>query len=203
MAWRAHQTGLSPLLPIYYEDQSPAAFRCPDEYFFGSELIAAPITSPANPHTGRARKRVWLPAGTGTTSSPASRFPEVAGIRSAPHWKTSLSLRKLVRSFHLPGNPSGAESQIQTKWSSTFSQARIIVLSCMKTMERLLPIRKANMHSLLLRWSRAVTCSPSPSTPWRVPSTWCPSNALTTSTSAELMNGFQALTLASYDPGTA
>jgi alpha-glucosidase (family GH31 glycosyl hydrolase) len=64
MAWRAHQTGLAPVLPIYYGDVSPAAFSCPDEYFFGSELIAAPITSPAGPVTGRAKKRVWLPAGT-------------------------------------------------------------------------------------------------------------------------------------------
>jgi alpha-glucosidase (family GH31 glycosyl hydrolase) len=64
MAWRAYQTGLAPVLPIYYADVSPAAFSCPDEYFFGSELIAAPITSPAGPVTGRAKKRVWLPAGT-------------------------------------------------------------------------------------------------------------------------------------------
>lgn len=64
MAWRAHQTGLAPVLPIYYGDVSPAAFSCPDEYFFGSELLAAPVTSPAKPATGRAQKRVWLPAGT-------------------------------------------------------------------------------------------------------------------------------------------
>jgi alpha-glucosidase (family GH31 glycosyl hydrolase) len=63
MAWRAHQTGLAPVLPIYYADVSPAAFSCSDEYFFGSELIAAPITSPTGPVTGRAKKRVWLPAG--------------------------------------------------------------------------------------------------------------------------------------------
>ncbi len=63
MAWRAHQTGLAPVLPIYYMDDSPEAYECPDEYFFGSELIAAPIISAAAASTGRARKKVWLPAG--------------------------------------------------------------------------------------------------------------------------------------------
>ncbi len=64
MAWRAHQTGLAPVLPIYYADVSPQAFSCPDEYFFGSEMIAAPIVSPTSRATGLAKKRVWLPAGT-------------------------------------------------------------------------------------------------------------------------------------------
>lgn len=65
MAWRAHQTGISLVTPMYYGDNSNAsAFEAKDQYYFGSELIVAPITAPSNPKTGLAAKRVWFPAGT-------------------------------------------------------------------------------------------------------------------------------------------
>jgi alpha-glucosidase (family GH31 glycosyl hydrolase) len=65
MAWRAHQTGISLVTPMYYGDMLDAsAFEAKDQYYFGSELIVAPITHPSNPKTGLASKRVWLPAGT-------------------------------------------------------------------------------------------------------------------------------------------
>jgi alpha-glucosidase (family GH31 glycosyl hydrolase) len=61
MAWRAYQTGLAPVLPMYYGDNSKAAFACPDQYFFGTELIAAPVVKPARRANGSTRQRVWLP----------------------------------------------------------------------------------------------------------------------------------------------
>ena len=65
MAWRAHQTGISLVTPMYYLDNSNAsAFEAQDQYFFGSELIVAPITAPSDPKTGLASTRVWLPSGT-------------------------------------------------------------------------------------------------------------------------------------------
>jgi alpha-glucosidase (family GH31 glycosyl hydrolase) len=65
MAWRGYQTGISLVTPMYYGDVSDAAaYEAHDQYFFGSELIAAPITAPADPKTGVAVKRVWLPIGT-------------------------------------------------------------------------------------------------------------------------------------------
>jgi len=65
MAWRAHQTGISLVTPMYYADNSNAsAFDAHDQYYFGSELIAAPITRPSDPQTGFAVKRIWFPAGT-------------------------------------------------------------------------------------------------------------------------------------------
>ena len=64
MAWRAHQTGISLVTPMYYADDANAsAYEAQDQYFFGSELIVAPITAPADPKTGFASKRVWLPPG--------------------------------------------------------------------------------------------------------------------------------------------
>jgi alpha-glucosidase (family GH31 glycosyl hydrolase) len=63
MAWRAHRTGLAPILPMYYGDACAAAFACPDQYLFGSEMVAAPVLRPARRSTGLARQQVWLPAG--------------------------------------------------------------------------------------------------------------------------------------------
>jgi alpha-glucosidase (family GH31 glycosyl hydrolase) len=64
MAWRAHQTGISLVTPMYFgENSNASAYEAQDQYFFGSELIVAPITTPADPKTGFASKRVWLPPG--------------------------------------------------------------------------------------------------------------------------------------------
>jgi len=64
MAWRAHQTGISLVTPMYYAENSNAsAFEAQDQYFFGSELLAAPITAPSDPKTGFAAKKLWLPSG--------------------------------------------------------------------------------------------------------------------------------------------
>lgn len=64
MAWRAHQTGISLVTPMYYGNMEDAsAFEAQDQYFFGSELVVAPITERAHPKTGLATKKVWLPPG--------------------------------------------------------------------------------------------------------------------------------------------
>ena len=64
MAWRAHQTGISLVTPMYYGNwEEHAAFEAKGQYYFGTELIAAPVTEPGNPRTGLSVKRVWLPSG--------------------------------------------------------------------------------------------------------------------------------------------
>jgi len=68
MAWRAHRTGISLITPMYYErsedNSNASAFEAQDQYFFGSELIVAPIIAPSDPKTGLATKQVWFPSGT-------------------------------------------------------------------------------------------------------------------------------------------
>ena len=67
MAWRAHCESLPLMLPMYYEyPECEAAYHCPQQYLFGSELIAAPFTEPADAETGLSRQVVWLPEGTWT-----------------------------------------------------------------------------------------------------------------------------------------
>jgi hypothetical protein len=50
---------------MYYDyPEEEDAYRCPQQYAFGTELIAAPFTTPLDPDTRLSRQQVWLPAGT-------------------------------------------------------------------------------------------------------------------------------------------
>lgn len=64
MSWINATDDIPPFRPMYhdYPDQDEA-YACPQQYLFGSELIAAPFTSPADPDTRMARQVVWLPEG--------------------------------------------------------------------------------------------------------------------------------------------
>ncbi len=64
MAWRNHVESIPLVRPMYYEyPMDEQAYHCPDQYLFGSELIAAPFIAPADPDTRLSRQVVWLPAG--------------------------------------------------------------------------------------------------------------------------------------------
>ena len=64
MAWRNHVEGLPLVTPLYYEyPAAEAAYHCPQQYRFGTELIVAPFTSPLDPDTRLSRQQVWLPDG--------------------------------------------------------------------------------------------------------------------------------------------
>lgn len=64
MAWLDHSAGLALVRPMYYDyPELEPAYHCPQQYLFGTELVAAPFTSPAHPETGLARQEIWLPGG--------------------------------------------------------------------------------------------------------------------------------------------
>jgi hypothetical protein len=64
MAWRNTQSALPLVTPMYYSHpESPEAYQCPQQYWFGSELVAAPFTRPSAMDTGLASQSVWLPVG--------------------------------------------------------------------------------------------------------------------------------------------
>ncbi|KRE58844.1 glycoside hydrolase family 31 protein [Phycicoccus sp. Soil748] len=70
---RAHE-GRPVVEPMYYSHpDEPAAYSVPNQFMFGTELLVAPITTPADRETGLARVKAWLPEGewvdvfTGTT----------------------------------------------------------------------------------------------------------------------------------------
>lgn len=63
-AWDNYREGVLPIRPMYhlYPDEKDA-YLCPDQYYFGSELIAAPFVTPRHEDTRLSRQLVWLPEG--------------------------------------------------------------------------------------------------------------------------------------------
>jgi hypothetical protein len=63
-AWQAHARGDMPVRPMYHlHPEQEAAYYCPNQYYFGSELLAAPYTSPRDPDTRLSLRPLWLPEG--------------------------------------------------------------------------------------------------------------------------------------------
>ena len=64
MNYRCHSE-LAPLVqPMYYSHpKCGGAYEAANQYWFGSELMAAPITQPDDPVSGTGSTQVWLPDG--------------------------------------------------------------------------------------------------------------------------------------------
>lgn len=63
-SWRNHTEHIPPIRPLYHDyPDTEAAYYCPQQYTFGSELIVAPYVEPADPDTRLSRQVVWLPPG--------------------------------------------------------------------------------------------------------------------------------------------
>ena len=64
MAWRNSSLGFPLIRPMYhlYPEQEEA-YSCPNQYTFGSELIAAPYITPRVQDIGMSRQVIWLPEG--------------------------------------------------------------------------------------------------------------------------------------------
>lgn len=65
MNHRAASDGRSLVEPLYHRwPSADEAYDQPNQFLFGSELVVAPLTTPADPRTRLAAVRAWLPAGT-------------------------------------------------------------------------------------------------------------------------------------------
>jgi len=62
-SYQAREKAISLIRPMYYESQKDQAYRVPDQYYFGSELLAAPFLDPADEMTELSKQTVWLPEG--------------------------------------------------------------------------------------------------------------------------------------------
>ncbi|WP_296140601.1 TIM-barrel domain-containing protein [uncultured Tessaracoccus sp.] len=60
---RAHLDGRSLVEPTYFADLAHEAYHYLDQYLFGSELLVAPITAPADPVSRLGAIDAWLPEG--------------------------------------------------------------------------------------------------------------------------------------------
>lgn len=64
LARRNVETGLSVCYPMYYDyPETPDAYVARYQYFFGDQMIAAPIVHPCDSETGMAFEDVWIPEG--------------------------------------------------------------------------------------------------------------------------------------------
>lgn len=64
MAWRDHTQAAPLIQPMYYSHpEHDEAYECGQQYWFGSELIAAPFTTPPDVDTRLSKQTVWLPPG--------------------------------------------------------------------------------------------------------------------------------------------
>ena len=64
MSWRNHTESVPPITPMYYNHpEERDAYTHPSQYYYGSELVAAPFITPKDEAVGMSRKVVWLPEG--------------------------------------------------------------------------------------------------------------------------------------------
>ncbi|MCQ2470845.1 MAG: DUF5110 domain-containing protein [Clostridia bacterium] len=64
MNYRCHKSGTPLVEPMYYSfPEENEAYNCKNQFYFGSEMIVAPITSKCDKHTLTACSDVWLPEG--------------------------------------------------------------------------------------------------------------------------------------------
>lgn len=65
MNYRTYQEDIPLVLPMYYHNpEREEAYQVPNEYEFGSQLLAAPVTSKRIDRLNVAKVKVWLPEGT-------------------------------------------------------------------------------------------------------------------------------------------
>jgi alpha-glucosidase (family GH31 glycosyl hydrolase) len=63
-ARRTYDTGVAFLRPLYYDwPEEDAAYTSKNEYLFGEQMLAAPVTAAADKVTGLSAEKVWLPKG--------------------------------------------------------------------------------------------------------------------------------------------
>jgi alpha-glucosidase len=63
-ARRTYDTGVAFVRPLYYDwPEKNAAYTSKGEYMFGDEMLAAPVTAPADKASELATETVWLPKG--------------------------------------------------------------------------------------------------------------------------------------------
>jgi alpha-glucosidase len=63
-ARKTYETGVAFLHPLYYDwPEEDQAYQSKSEYVFGDQMLAAPVTAPADKASGLATEQLWLPPG--------------------------------------------------------------------------------------------------------------------------------------------
>ncbi len=71
----AYDSGVSMVHPLYYDyPENEEAYEFGDEYFFGSDLIVAPVVHPISADSLLGSEKVWIPPGTWVEWSSGERL---------------------------------------------------------------------------------------------------------------------------------
>jgi hypothetical protein len=88
---RVYDDGVAVVRPLYYEHPDEAeAYANADEYYFGADMIVAPVTSPVDTSSQLASQNVWLPKGdwidwsTGATLTGPGKFSLKYSLEEIP-----------------------------------------------------------------------------------------------------------------------
>ncbi len=91
MNYRTHKDCIALCEPMYYaHPEEENAYKVKNQYYFGSELIVAPITTKLNPKTNLTSVDVWLPEGrwtdiyTGSIYQGGRKIRMFRGIENIP-----------------------------------------------------------------------------------------------------------------------
>lgn len=64
--YETHLNGIPICMPMYYLHDRDEAYQVPNQYYFGCQLLVAPITKPHNKQLNLSSVKVWLPEGRWT-----------------------------------------------------------------------------------------------------------------------------------------
>ena len=120
MAWINHTQHRPLVRPMYHDHpaQEPA-YHCPDQYYFGSELVAAPFTTPAGADTRLSRQAVWLPEGDWFDFFRAERYAGdgwhaiYGGLEDIPVWARAGAIVPLAVLAEWSGTDNPATLAVQ------------------------------------------------------------------------------------------
>src|SRR5699024_4824468 len=105
--------------PMYWEHpEAPEAYRVPNQFRFGTSLLVAPVTQPADGRLGRGAVRTWLPDDTWVDVLTGTVYD---GGREIVLWRDLTSIPVLARpgaivpldGAHVPVNGAEAPSDLE------------------------------------------------------------------------------------------
>ncbi|WAA12105.1 glycoside hydrolase family 31 protein [Fervidibacillus halotolerans] len=131
MNWRTHRNEHPLMMPMYYlYPMENEAYEVPNQYFFGSELIVAPVTEKIDRDLQLAPVTLWLPEGnwidffTGRMYKGGGKLKLFRGLEQIPIFAKEGAIVPLAK--HQPGkntieNPTELEIIVFPGKSNTFS----------------------------------------------------------------------------------
>lgn len=106
------EQGLALIEPMYYEYPcDDEAYKCPGQYFFGRQMIVAPITERSSAY-GMATKKVWLPEGTWTDVFTGDAYQGGRWLDMTRYTDTFPLLAKAGGFFVLDGKINGNKIEL-------------------------------------------------------------------------------------------